>query len=175
LHYLPQTSWKEKVMTPAMSRALDLWPAHDRSDRTLNAPRKSLVSDNWIEKVRIFNQLRGDRFPDEPTLLSTAEARLQIAMLDEELNEITAAIGLPIDEAEPNPIEALDGILDLIYVALGTALRLGFSQNQILCAMEEIHASNMTKFSDEGKPVLSPLGKITKGPNYIAPDLYSIL
>ncbi len=38
-------------------------------------------------------------------------------------------------------------------------------------AIEIVHASNLTKLGDDGKPVRREDGKIMKGPNYAAPDM----
>lgn len=44
-------------------------------------------------------------------------------------------------------------------------------------AMEIVHHSNMTKVGEDGKPTRSdgsdglPIGKVLKGPNYVAPDM----
>ena len=39
----------------------------------------------------------------------------------------------------------------------------------------EIHASNMSKLGDDGKPIYLPSGKVGKGPNYFKPDIRRIL
>lgn len=41
----------------------------------------------------------------------------------------------------------------------------------IVAAFEIVHASNMSKLDDEGKPIRREDGKILKGPNYKAPDM----
>lgn len=38
-----------------------------------------------------------------------------------------------------------------------------------------VHASNMSKLDDDGKPVKNAAGRALKGPNYWAPDLKSIV
>lgn len=42
-------------------------------------------------------------------------------------------------------------------------------------AFKRVHASNMSKLGDDGKPVYREDGKVTKGPNYKAPDLSDLL
>ena len=42
-------------------------------------------------------------------------------------------------------------------------------------AMEEVHASNMSKLGADGRPVLREDGKVLKGPGFRRPDLASIL
>lgn len=41
----------------------------------------------------------------------------------------------------------------------------------LLGAFNEVHASNMSKLDDQGKPVLRSDGKVLKGPNYRPPRL----
>lgn len=42
-------------------------------------------------------------------------------------------------------------------------------------ALEIVHASNMSKLGDDGKPVRREDGKVLKGPNYAVPDLSHLL
>lgn len=73
------------------------------------------------------------------------------------------------DAASKNPlVSILDGLCDLTYVVLGTALSLGFDLD---AAFAEVHRSNMTKFPT----TLREDGKVQKGPNYEAPDLARVL
>lgn len=41
--------------------------------------------------------------------------------------------------------------------------------------LEEVHASNMTKFGDDGLPVVNEAGRVVKGPNFREPDLLGVL
>lgn len=45
----------------------------------------------------------------------------------------------------------------------------------ILNAYEIVHASNMSKLGDDGKPVRREDGKIMKGPNYTVPDMMPVV
>jgi len=40
---------------------------------------------------------------------------------------------------------------------------------------DEVHASNMTKLGNDGKPVRRADGKVIKGPNYRKPDIAAVL
>lgn len=64
-------------------------------------------------------------------------------------------------------LELLDAIVDEIVTRVGIAHNLGFD---ILGALEEVNRSNFSKFED-GKPVFDANGKITKGKNYVKPNL----
>ena len=63
--------------------------------------------------------------------------------------------------------ELLDSLADQIVTAVGVAHMMGFD---ILGALDEVNRSNFSKFED-GKPVFDANGKITKGKNYVKPDL----
>lgn len=61
---------------------------------------------------------------------------------------------------------------------VGTILELArtiFSDETLQAAMERVHASNMSKLGDDGKPIRREDGKILKGPNYKAPDFSDLL
>lgn len=45
----------------------------------------------------------------------------------------------------------------------------------IVEAFKVVHASNMSKLDEEGKPIRRKDGKILKGPNYVAPDMTPIV
>ncbi len=45
----------------------------------------------------------------------------------------------------------------------------------ILNSFEIVHASNMSKLDENGKPIRRDDGKIMKGPNYTAPDMMPIV
>jgi predicted HAD superfamily Cof-like phosphohydrolase len=64
-------------------------------------------------------------------------------------------------------IEILDSIVDQIVTAVGVGHMMGMD---VLGALEEINRSNFSKFED-GKPVFDLNGKITKGKDYVKPNL----
>lgn len=52
--------------------------------------------------------------------------------------------------------------------------QLGF-QDVKWAAFTEVHASNMSKLDASGQPIVSPSGKVLKGPNFFAPNLAQFL
>jgi hypothetical protein len=50
-----------------------------------------------------------------------------------------------------------------------------FPDEKIDEAFMLVHASNMSKLDDDGKPIRRSDGKILKGPNYKAPDLLDLV
>ena len=60
----------------------------------------------------------------------------------------------------------------LRYVVDGSCLEWGLPAEKLL---REVHRSNMSKLSADGKPILRSDGKVLKGPNYIPPMLEEII
>jgi predicted HAD superfamily Cof-like phosphohydrolase len=42
-------------------------------------------------------------------------------------------------------------------------------------ALRRVHASNMSKLGEDGKPIYREDGKVLKGPNYQPPDLSDLV
>lgn len=74
-------------------------------------------------------------------------------------------------EREPD----IDGdILEAIAETLEAVLLL-FPEDQRIAAFKAVHASNMSKLGDDGKPIRRDDGKVLKGPNYKPADILSII
>jgi NTP pyrophosphatase (non-canonical NTP hydrolase) len=87
---------------------------------------------------------------------------LRIHLLTEELGELCEAM------ANGNEVPALDGITDLLYVLIGTAVTFDWPLPD---SFWEVHASNMTKTRKSDDP-----GRIRdKGPDFQPPDLKGVL
>ena len=69
-------------------------------------------------------------------------------------------------------VEMIDGITDLLYVVVGTAVAFGIP---IDTAFERVHASNLSKLGEDGKPIYRKDGKILKGPNFFPPQLTDLV
>lgn len=168
-------------MTAAFQRALDLWPAptdwklytsEELASRT--RIRAGLTEDNWPLKVWGFRKVMERELPTTPRELTPLEKQLHASLIYEEASEFAAA---------PDFINQADGLLDIIYVAVGALLHMGFAPQIINLLMEEIHASNMTKVMDNCKPLINdgvidpsqPIGKVLKTSNYAKPDLRAVL
>ena len=61
---------------------------------------------------------------------------------------------------------------DLLYVVLGTMVSYGIPITEVF---REVHASNMSKLGDNGKPIYRKDGKVLKGPNYREADIQKVL
>ena len=66
----------------------------------------------------------------------------------------------------------LKELADLVYVTYGMAATFGWDLDE---AVRRVHASNMSKLGEDGKPIYREDGKVLKGPNYWAPDLKKVL
>ena len=95
-------------------------------------------------------------------------AQMRLAILEEEVGELRAAVEVG------DLIEVLDALCDIQYVLDGTFLEFGLHGVK-QDAMEEVHASNMSKLGADGRPVLREDGKVLKGPDFRQPDLARIL
>lgn len=171
-------------LSPAMLKALDLHPAQaipagqawDNADdrllamRVLNRVRASILDDSWPHKVFAFHRLYKMPGGDGPIKqLDSMRRILRQRLLAEEVKETIEA------DLAGDIVETIDGLLDTIYVAIGWLLELGLTPEQINKAMEEVHASNLTKVDNNGQPVYDDGGKVLKGDNYTRVDLCLVL
>lgn len=135
--------------------------------------------------------------------MSDERVSLRLGLITEELRELFVAVGIDVDMhytvidngtsvpfnehamktghalrraraagCDRDGVEVADALGDLIYVIYGFALEMGYDLAQVVA---EIHASNLTKLGDDGKPILREDGKVMKGPNYTKPNLPAIL
>lgn len=112
--------------------------------------------------VRDFHAKFGQPIVDKPTIPDTLRENLRAMLMSEEMYETRQAM---IDD---DLVEIADGLADLIYVALGTAIEYGIDLEPVF---KEVHRSNMEKL-----PGLQRAdGKITKGPDFQPPRIKEIL
>lgn len=71
-------------------------------------------------------------------------------------------------------VEIADALGDMLYILCGTILEHGL-QHKIEEVFDEIQRSNMSKLSEDGKPIYREDGKVMKGPNYFKPNFETIL
>ena len=62
----------------------------------------------------------------------------------------------------------LDGLCDQLVTATGTG---HMARMDIARGFAEVNRSNLSKFGDNGEPILDNNLKLTKGPNYFKPNL----
>lgn len=88
--------------------------------------------------------------------------KLRYDLIKEELEEFKVAL------KKRDIIEVADALGDLLFVVYGAGCQYGIDLEPVF---EEIYKSNLTKAG--GK--VNKKGKITKGKNYKAPNLYKII
>lgn len=127
---------------------------------------RSCMEKMYEEMLQEFHLKYGHWLEGEPTTaIPNAVRELRIRLMDEELKETTEAM------LNRDLVEIADGLADLVYVALGTAVSYGIPFDRVF---REVHRSNMTKTP----PVTTNPGsgekygtKTPKGPDFTPPDL----
>tara|TARA_R110000765_G_scaffold66379_5_gene128425 strand:- start:625 stop:1053 length:429 start_codon:yes stop_codon:yes gene_type:complete len=108
--------------------------------------------------------------------------RLREKLLVEECTEVVAELQtmqMELERGKPITKEQwaklLKELCDLQYVLSGTVVSFNAIVGSFTPAFNRVHSSNMSKLDDEGNPVLNSYGKVTKGPNYKAPNLEDLI
>jgi len=106
-------------------------------------------------------EAHGRLAPDKPTADIPKEVQhFRMDLLMEEVLEYVRGVG------RGDIVEIADGLADLVYVAVGTAVVYGIPFDKVFA---EIHRSNMTKTNNPD------LAKLVKGPDYEPPRIREIL
>ena len=117
--------------------------------------------------VGAFHSAFGLPVRDRPTAdIPADEAMLRQALLDEEVDELRAAV------RAGDVVAIADALADIVYIACGTAHAYGIDLDAVVA---EVHRSNMTKLGGDGRPVYRADGKVLKGPAYEPPRVAAIL
>jgi predicted HAD superfamily Cof-like phosphohydrolase len=123
---------------------------------------------NLVEKLKEFNRSFEIDHSHSPTNISTLQSNLRYKLMKEENEEYLEAA------FKGDIVEIADALGDKLYILLGTILAHGM-QDIIIDVFNEIHRSNMTKLTEEGKVLRREDGKIIKSDRYEAPNLLPIL
>ena len=119
-----------------------------------------------FEKVGDFMEAFGQSVEMEPTWPDFNTRELRLALIQEELEELSDAV------ADRDMIQIADALTDLLYVVYGAGHSFGIDLDE---CFEEVHRSNMSKLGENGRPIHREDGKVLKGPGYFEPDLEGIL
>ena len=142
-----------------------------------------------IDAVRKFHQAFGHPVAQAPVPGTPELRRLRVALIAEELGELSVALGVKLDitsdgirfdmnvsggedVSKVDLVETADALGDLDYVVQGANLVFGIPAKEVFKA---IHVSNMSKLGADGKPMRRADGKIMKGPDYAPPELGPII
>ena len=115
-----------------------------------------------FSKVGVFMKTFGQDVKNKPSFSSDKINKLRIDLIKEELEELTEAI------KNKDLLEVADALTDILYVTYGAGHAFGINLDK---CFDEVQNSNMSKLSEEGKPIYNESGKVMKGPNYFKPDL----
>ncbi len=130
---------------------------------------KEIKMEKQLSQVKEFHKAFGSAIGKRPEMPSSDELALRQRLIIEEAFEVSDEL------IEGNCLPgAAKELVDLMYVTLGTVLALGL-QGEFERCFDAVHASNMSKLGDGGKPVLRGDGKVLKGPNFSPADLSFLL
>ena len=119
-----------------------------------------------FEKVKEFMTTFGQEVKDKAEFPNEKIVKLRKKLIDEEFNELKDAIN------ENDLIEVADALTDILVVTYGAGVAFGIDLDK---CFKEVHKSNMSKLSEDGKPIYNEFGKVMKGPNYFKPNLKQFL
>ena len=119
-----------------------------------------------FELVGDFMEAFGQDVQLEPTWPDFNTRELRLELIAEELDELSDAV------ADRDMIQIADALTDLLYVIYGAGHSFGIDLDE---CFQEVHASNMSKLGENGRPIHREDGKVMKGPGYFEPDLEGIL
>ena len=119
-----------------------------------------------FEKVKEFMTTFGQEVKNKAEFPNEKIVELRKKLIDEEFNELKEAIN------ENNLIEVADALTDILVVTYGAGVAFGINLDK---CFKEVHRSNMSKLSEDGKPIFNEFGKVMKGPNYFKPNLKQYL
>ena len=137
----------------------------------LNENKKDKESINMsngtnFELVGDFMQIFGQDVKDVPDFPDLKTQELRYDLISEELAELREA--MDADDI----VEVADALTDILYVVYGAGHAYGIDLD---CCFAEVHASNMSKLGEDGKPIYRDDGKVLKGPKYFEPNLEYVL
>ena len=119
-----------------------------------------------FSKVGVFMKTFGQEVKNKPSFSSDKINKLRVDLIKEELEEFKEAI------KNKDLLEVADALTDILYVTYGAGHAFGIDLDK---CFDEVQNSNMSKLSEEGKPIYNESGKVMKGPNYFKPDLSKFL
>ncbi len=116
-----------------------------------------------LEVERFHDAMKINARPDSPRLLSARERDRRVDLLKEEVKEY-------VDASEAgSAVEIVDGLIDTIYIALGTLSCMGLDAEPF---WKEIHRTNMAKLDGHFDPVR---GKWVKPEGWMPPRIFELL
>jgi|TARA_R110000850_G_scaffold126854_2_gene245657 predicted HAD superfamily Cof-like phosphohydrolase len=128
----------------------------------------NMKSETIQNKLHSFHKAFGHSTDEEYIISGTNSTKaLRVRLLHEEFTEVTSAISY-----KQNKAAILKELCDLVYVAVGFADTFGWNFD---VAFNRVHASNMSKLEENGKPIYREDGKIMKSSMYKEPYLEDLV
>ena len=115
-----------------------------------------------FQKVSIFMQAMEQDQPEKSGFPDWETVALRLSLIQEEHDELVKAVN------DEDLVEVADALTDLLYVVYGMGHAFGINLD---LAFNNVHASNMSKMGEDGKPIYREDGKVLKGPNYFPPKI----
>lgn len=137
---------------------------------------------NEFNDVRMFQLKFSQLVHGKPGLLTKRKVKERVEFLFEELHEFTTSCGLYFYADDDGKIkirenddgqdiaEQADALVDLVYVALGTAVMMGLPWEQL---WNDVHRANMSK--ERGISHRGHLVDCVKPPGWVGPKTMEIL
>ena len=113
-------------------------------------------------KVKTFMETFGQEVKTKPSFSTDKINNLRYDLIKEELEELKVAM------ENKDLLEVADALTDILYVTYGAGHAFGIDLDK---CFDEVQNSNMSKLSEDSKPIYNESGKIMKGPKYFKPDL----
>jgi predicted HAD superfamily Cof-like phosphohydrolase len=115
-----------------------------------------------FNKVKTFMETFGQEVKTKPSFSTDKINNLRYDLIKEELEELKVAM------ENKDLLEVADALTDILYVTYGAGHAFGIDLDK---CFDEVQNSNMSKLSEDSKPIYNESGKIMKGPKYFKPDL----
>jgi len=115
-----------------------------------------------FNKVKTFMETFGQEVKTKPSFSTDKINSLRYDLIKEELEELKEAM------ENKDLLEVADALTDILYVTYGAGHAFGIDLDK---CFQEVQNSNMSKLSEDGKPIYNEYGKVMKGPKYFKPDL----
>jgi Phosphoribosyl-ATP pyrophosphohydrolase len=117
--------------------------------------------ERMLRELHASKRVHGGLMPARPTTdIPLPVASLRQDLLAEEAGELAGAV------QAGDIVKIADGLADVVYVAVGTAVVYGIPFDAVLA---EVHRSNMSKVNTPDE------AKLVKGPGYQPPDIAAVL
>ena len=117
-----------------------------------------------VENLKEFHKAFDLAMYKVPCIPSTKTALLRSKLIVSEAAETVEAM------ANEDLLEVLDGLIDDLYVVVGTAIAYGLG-DVLPAAFAKVHKNNMSKLGPDGKPIKDASGKVVKPEGYVPVDL----